>query len=255
MRVTDEDGVRTITFDRPGVMNAMNIEVAEDLADAVEEATPEEHDAIVITGDGPAFSAGGDIQAMQEREEGPHEAYQRVGDSFNRAAAAIMQSPVPVVAKINGDCVGAGLAIVAAADFAYTVEDATFSCAFIRIGLIPDTGATFTLPRLVGLRTAKRLTLTGEFFDGEEAADIDLVNDAVEDDDALDESVEYIVGKLSRRPTRTVGMTKQAIHENLDNDWRKALDYENHMQVQAYMMDEHAEGIAAFLEGRDPEWD
>jgi len=254
MRVADDDGVRTITFDRPGTMNAMDIEVAEELADAVDETTPEAHDAVVVTGEDPAFSAGGDIQAMKEREEGPREAYERVARSFNRAAATIMQSPVPVVAKVNGDCVGAGLAIVAAADFAYTVPDATFSCAFVRIGLIPDTGATFTLPQLVGLRTAKRLTMTGEFFDGEEAARIDLVNEAVPEGE-LDEAVDGILGKLGRRPTRTVGMTKQAIHENLDNDWRKALDYENHMQVEAYMMDEHAEGVDAFLEGRDPEWD
>jgi len=254
MRVADDDGVRTITFDRPGTMNAMDIEVAEDVADAVDETTPEAHDAVVVTGEDPAFSAGGDIQAMKEREEGPREAYERVARSFSRAAATIMQSPVPVVAKVNGDCVGAGLAIVAAADFAYTVPDATFSCAFVRIGLIPDTGATFTLPQLVGLRTAKRLTMTGEFFDGEEAARIDLVNEAVPEGE-LDEAVDGILGKLGRRPTRTVGMTKQAIHENLDNDWRKALDYENHMQVEAYMMDEHAEGVDAFLEGRDPEWD
>jgi len=255
MRVEDADGVRTITFDRPGVMNAMNIEVAEALADAVDGTTVEAHDAVVVTGEGPAFSAGGDIQAMKEREEGPREAYDRVAASFNRAAEAMMTSDVPVVAKVNGDCVGAGLALVAASDFAHALADATFSCAFIRVGLVPDTGATFTLPQLVGLRTAKRLTMTGEFFDGEEAASMDLVNEAVADEEALDEAVEEMVGKLGRRPTRTVGMTKQAIHENLDNDWRKALDYENMIQTQAYMSDEHAEGVDAFLEGRDAEWD
>jgi|AntRauTorcE11897_2_1112592.scaffolds.fasta_scaffold02554_6 2-(1,2-epoxy-1,2-dihydrophenyl)acetyl-CoA isomerase len=254
MRVSDDDGVRTITFDRPGVMNAMNIEVAEELADAVEETEPREHDAVVITGEGPAFSAGGDIQAMKERKEGPREAYERVAESFNRAAAAMLSSDVPVVAKVNGDCIGAGLALVAAADFAYTVEDATFSCAFIRVGLIPDTGATFTLPRLVGLRTAKRLTMTGEFFEGSDAEEMDLVNQAVPEEE-LDEVTDEMVGKLSRRPTRTLGMTKQAIHENLDNDARKALDYENHMQVQAYASEEHEEGVNAFLEGRDADWD
>ena len=254
MRVEDDDGVRTITFDRPNVMNAMNLEVATELADAVAEADPVEHDAIVLTGDDPAFSAGGDIQAMKEREEGPRESYQRVAETFNRAAAELLNSDVPVVAKINGDCVGAGLAIVAASDMAYTVPDATFSCAFIRVGLVPDTAATFTLPRLVGLRTAKRLTMTGEFFDGSEAAEMGLVNEAVPEEE-LDETVDELVGKLSRRPTKTVGMTKQAIHENLDNDWRKALDYENMLQVQAYMSEEHEEGVDAFLEGRDPEWD
>jgi len=254
MRVEDDDGVRTITFDRPNVMNAMNLEVATELADAVAGADPVEHDAIVLTGDDPAFSAGGDIQAMKEREEGPRESYERVAETFNRAAAELLNSDVPVVAKVNGDCVGAGLAIVAASDLAYTVPDATFSCAFIRVGLVPDTAATFTLPRLVGLRTAKRLTMTGEFFDGAEAAEMGLVNEAVPEEE-LDETVEEMVGKLSRRPTRTVGMTKQAIHENLDNDWRKALDYENMLQVQAYMSEEHEEGVNAFLEGRNPDWD
>lgn len=254
MRIEDDDGVRTITFDRPNVMNAMNLEVATELADAVAGADPVEHDAIVLTGDDPAFSAGGDIQAMKEREEGPRESYERVAETFNRAAAELLNSDVPVVAKVNGDCVGAGLAIVAASDFAYTVPDATFSCAFIRVGLVPDTGATFTLPRLVGLRTAKRLTMTGEFFDGAAAAEMGLVNEAVPEAE-LDETVDEMVGKLSRRPTRTVGMTKQAIHENLDNDWRKALDYENMLQVQAYMSEEHEEGVDAFLEGRDPDWD
>jgi 2-(1,2-epoxy-1,2-dihydrophenyl)acetyl-CoA isomerase len=254
MRVEDDDGVRTITFDRPNVMNAMNLEVATELADAVAGADSVEHDAIVLTGDDPAFSAGGDIQAMKEREEGPRESYERVAETFNRAAAELLNSDVPVVAKVNGDCVGAGLAIVAASDLAYTVPDATFSCAFIRVGLVPDTAATFTLPRLVGLRTAKRLTMTGEFFDGEEAAEMGLVNEAVPEDE-LDEAVDEMVGKLSRRPTRTVGMTKQAIHENLDNDWRKALDYENMLQVQAYMSEEHEEGVDAFLEGRNPDWD
>lgn len=254
MRVEDDDGVRTITFDRPNVMNAMNLEIARELADAVAGADPAEHDAIVLTGDDPAFSAGGDIQAMKEREEGPREAYERVADTFNRAASELLTTDVPVVAKVNGDCIGAGLALVAASDLAYTVPDATFSCAFIRVGLVPDTGATFTLPRLVGLRTAKRLTMTGEFFDGAEAAEMGLVNEAVPEDE-LDETVDEIVGKLSRRPTRTVGMTKQAIHENLDNDWRKALDYENMLQVQAYMSEEHEEGVNAFLEGRNPDWD
>ncbi|WP_439026532.1 enoyl-CoA hydratase/isomerase family protein [Haloarchaeobius sp. DT45] len=254
MRIEDADGVRTITFDRPNVMNAMNLEVAQELADAVAAADPVEHDAVVITGDDPAFSAGGDIMAMKEREEGPREAYERVAETFNRAAAEMLNCDVPIVAKVNGDCVGAGLALVAASDFAYTVPDATFSCAFIRVGLIPDTAATFTLPRLVGLRTAKRLTFTGEFFDGEEAAEIGLVNEAVPEDE-IDDAVDEIVGTLSRRPTRTIGMTKQAIHENLDNDWRKALDYENMVQVQAYMSDEHEEGVDAFLEGRDPDWD
>lgn len=255
MDVTDEDGVRQITFDRPGVMNAFDLDVARELADNVEAVDPESHDAVLITGEDPAFSAGGDIQAMQEREELPRDAYERIADTFNRVAEAFLTSKVPIVARVNGDCVGAGLAVVALSDFAYTVADATFSCAFIRVGLIPDTGATFTLPHLVGLRTAKQLAMTGQFFSGETAAEIDLVNKSLADADELDAELDDLLDTLRKRPTQVVGMTKQAMHENLGKDWRQALDYENHVQVQAYTSPEHEEGVAAFLEGRDPEFD
>jgi len=255
MDVTDEDGVRRITFDRPGVMNAFDLDVARELADNVEAVDPESHDAVLITGEDPAFSAGGDIQAMQEREELPRDAYERIADTFNRVAEAFLTSKVPIVARVNGDCVGAGLAVVALSDFAYTVADATFSCAFIRVGLIPDTGATFTLPHLVGLRTAKQLAMTGQFFSGETAAEIDLVNKSLADADELDAELDDLLDTLRKRPTQVVGMTKQAMHENLGKDWRQALDYENHVQVQAYTSPEHEEGVAAFLEGRDPEFD
>jgi len=255
MRVTDDDGIRRITFDRPGVMNAFDLDVASELADNVAAVDPDTHDAVVVTGEDPAFSAGGDIQAMQEREELPRDAYDRIAETFNRVAEVFLTSRVPIVARVNGDCVGAGLAVVALSDFAYTVSDATFSCAFVRVGLIPDTGATFTLPRLVGLRTAKQLAMTGEFFSGDTAADIDLVNEALDDTEELDDEVEDVVETLTERPTEILGLTKQAMHENLGNDWRRALDYENHVQVQAYTSPEHEEGVAAFMEGRDPEFD
>jgi enoyl-CoA hydratase/carnithine racemase len=255
MDVTDEDGVRRITFDRPGVMNAFDLDVARELADNVEAVDPETHDAVVVTGEDPAFSAGGDVQAMQEREELPRDAYERIAETFNRVAEVFLTSKVPIVARVNGDCVGAGLAVVALSDFAYTVADATFSCAFIRVGLIPDTGATFTLPHLVGLRTAKQLAMTGQFFSGETAAEIDLVNKSLGDAEELDAELDDLLETLRKRPTQVVGMTKQAMHENLGKDWRQALDYENHVQVQAYTSPEHEEGVAAFLEGRDPEFD
>jgi len=254
MDVTDEDGIRTVTFDRPAKMNAMTLEVARDLADAVEGATPTDHDAVVITGEGEAFSAGGDVQAMKARDEEGVESYHRIGDTFGRVVEAAMESRVPVVARVNGDAVGAGLAVAAVSDFAYAAESATFSCAFVRVGLVPDTGGTFLLPRLVGLRTAKRLAVTGEFFSAEEAAEFGLVNEAVADDE-LDDAVDRTLQRLRDGPTRTIGMIKRAIHENLGREWRAAMDYENSVQVQAYDSSEHEEGVDAFLEGREPEWE
>lgn len=253
MHTETRDGVLTITFDRPDVMNAFTVQTAIDLADAVTEADPDDHHAVVLTGDGPAFSAGGDIESMAEREESVREAYDRVEESFGRVVEEIMECPVPVVAKVNGDAVGAGLAVSAVCDFAYAAESARFSCAFVRVGLIPDTGGTFLLPRLVGLREAKRLAFTADFISAEEAADIGLINDAVPGD-ALDDAVGDLLDTLRERPTRTIGLAKQAMHENLGREWADALDYENMVQSHAYDTPEHAEGVAAFLEGREPEF-
>lgn len=253
MDVTDEDGIRTITFDRPEVMNAFTTETAEELAEELAAADPAEHDAVVLTGEGEAFSAGGDIESMAEREETPEEAYERVGETFGRVVEEALSSRVPIVAKVNGDAVGAGLAITAVSDFAYAAESATFSCAFVRVGLIPDTGGTFLLPQLVGLRTAKRLAFTGEFFGAEEAAEMGLVNEVHPESD-LDAAVEDLLDTLRERPTKTIGLAKRAIHENVGRGWREAMDYENLVQSQAYGTPEHEEGVAAFLEGRDSEF-
>jgi len=253
MDVTTEEGRLRITFDRPDAMNAFTGEAARELAAAVERATVDAHDAVVLTGKGEAFSAGGDIQSMAEREETAREAYDRVTATFGRVVEAVLGCPVPVVAKVNGDAVGAGLAVTALSDFAYAAEDATFSCAFVHVGLIPDTGGSFLLPRLVGLRAAKRLAFTGEFFDAAEAADLGLINEAVPAGD-LDSRVDDLLGTLADRPTETIGLAKGAIHDNLGRQWPDAIDHEIMLQVHAYGTDAHEEGVAAFLDDRDPEF-
>jgi len=254
MDVTTEDGVRRVTFDRPDVRNAMTLDTARGLADALAVDDPEALDAVVITGEGEAFCAGGDLEAMTDREESTAEAHDRLEDSFGRVVESALTSSVPVVAKVNGDAVGAGLAVAAVSDVAVAARSARFSCAFVRVGLVPDTGGTFLLPRLVGLQQAKHLAFTGTFVDAEEAADLGLVAEAV-DDDALDERVADLVGTLRRRPTRTIALTKETIHDNLGRPWRDALDREHAAQLRAYGTTEHEEGVAAFLEDRRPAYD
>ncbi|OVE86214.1 enoyl-CoA hydratase/isomerase family protein [Natronolimnobius baerhuensis] len=254
MHVESTDGILELTFDRPGVRNAISKAVAEQLVEQVTNATPEEYDAIVLTGEGEAFSAGGDLEAMTAGPDEPRAEYEAITESFGRVVEALLECPVPIVAKINGDAVGAGLAIAALSDIAYASTDATFSCAFVRVGLIPDTGGTVMLPRLVGLRTAKKLAFTGEFFDAEYAAEIDLINEAVPPAD-LEDRVTETVERLARRPTDVLGMTKQALHENMGRPWDDALEYETLLQVQARHTDAHEEGVTAFLEGRQPEFD
>jgi 2-(1,2-epoxy-1,2-dihydrophenyl)acetyl-CoA isomerase len=253
MHTETADGVLRVTFDRPAVKNAFTTDLAAELAETIESADPDTHDAVLLTGEGDAFSAGGDIQSMAEREEDVREAYERVEETFGRLAETAMDSRVPIVARVNGDAVGAGLAVVALSDFAYAVPDARFSCAFVRVGLVPDTGGSFLLPRLVGLREAKRLAFTAEFVGAAEAADLGLVNESAPEAE-LDEAIEDLLDTLRARPTRTIGIIRQALHDNLGREWGDALDHENLLQSQAYDTDEHEEGVSAFLEGRDAEF-
>ncbi|ELZ69292.1 enoyl-CoA hydratase [Haloferax prahovense DSM 18310] len=254
MRVDDADGVRTVTFDRPEAKNAFTADVARELSAALEELTPEAFDAAVITGDGDAFSAGGDIQAMAERDETAREAYERVRGTLGRVAEAILTAPVPVVARVNGDAVGAGTSVVAACDFAYATRDARFGASFVNVGLVPDAGATVTLPRLVGLRAAKELVFTGKLISAERAAELDLVNEAVAAAD-LDATVDETVETLAAQPTETLALAKEAIHANLGRSWADGLEREAHAQTLAYDTDAHEEGVSAFLEKRRPQFD
>ncbi|AKU09573.1 MULTISPECIES: enoyl-CoA hydratase/isomerase family protein [Haloferax] len=254
MRVDDADGVRTVTFDRPEAKNAFTADVARELSAALEELTPEAFDAAVITGDGDAFSAGGDIRAMAERDETAREAYERVRGTLGRVAEAILTAPVPVVARVNGDAVGAGTSVVAACDFAYAARDARFGASFVNVGLVPDAGATVTLPRLVGLRAAKELAFTGKLISAERAAELDLVNEAVAAA-ALDATVDETVETLAAQPTETLALAKEAIHANLGRSWTDGLEREAHAQTLAYDTDAHEEGVSAFLEKRRPEFD
>lgn len=253
MHVEDDEGVRRMTFDRPGVKNAFTGAVARELADGLDGADPATSDAVVVTGEGDAFSAGGDVEAMADRDETPAESYDRLGATYSRLAESILACPVPVVARVNGDAVGAGLAVVAACDFAYAAESARFGAAFAHVGLVPDVGSTFLLPRLVGLRRAKELVMTADLYTAAEAAEMGLVNGTVSDAD-LDATVDDLLETLRARPTRTLGLAKRAMHGNL-GPWRDAIEYEALVQSQAYGTPEHEEGVSAFLEGRRPEFE
>jgi 2-(1,2-epoxy-1,2-dihydrophenyl)acetyl-CoA isomerase len=255
MDVTDTAGVRRITFDRPEASNAIDGATARELAATVEGVAPDTHDAVVLAGEGAAFSAGGDVAAMAEREERPETARRRLEDTFGRAFEALFTTPVPVVARVDGDAAGAGLSLVALADFAYAVADARFVAAFVHVGLVPDTGGTFLLPRLVGWRTAKRLAITGDPMSASAAAEAGLVNAVVADETALEDRIDDLLSTLRARPTETVSQIKRAMHANLGREWGPALDYEQHVQALAYAGDAHEEGVAAFLEDRDPEFD
>lgn len=253
VRVETDGRVHTLSFDRPETKNAFSPAAARELTDALEAAADADARAVVLTGDGDAFSAGGDIQAMADRDETPNESYERVRSTLNTVIETLLTAPFPVVAKINGDAVGAGTNVAAACDFAYADENARFGEVFGNVGLIPDSGGTFILPALVGLRTAKELTLTGRLFDAEEAAAMDLINRAVAPDE-LDETVDELLETLETKPTETLALTKRGLHENLGRPFRDALDREAHLQALAYGSEAHETGVNAFLNDERPEF-
>lgn len=246
MRVTDEDGVRRLAFDRPDAKNAFTTETGEEMVAAIDGTDPDEHDAIVITGEGDTFSAGGDLESVSDDSESTRETYERY-DRGSGFVESLLSAPVPTVARINGDAVGVGLSIVALCDFAYAVESATLSAAFVKIGLLPDGGGTVFLQRHVGLRDALDLALTGRFVSATEAADMGLLNDVVADQAALDDRVGERVGQLQALPTGAVVATRQALHENATRHWERAVDYENLLQAQATDTDEHRAAVEAFM--------
>lgn len=254
MHVADADDVRTITFDRPDARNAMTPEIAVDLADHIAGVTTEGFDAVVVEGEGPAFSAGGDIEAMREREETAVEGFDRITETFGRLAESMLECPVPIVSRIHGDAVGAGLSIVALSDFAYASSEARFGAAFVHVGLIPDTGGTVLLPRLVGLRAAKRLVFTGELVDADTADELGLINDVVAAE-ALDDRVETLLETVAKRPSETIALAKQGLHGVLGKEIPSGLEYEAQLEALAADSAAHEEGVAAFLEDRTPEFE
>jgi len=252
--VSTDERVRTIAFDRPAQRNAMTADVARSLVAELSAAAEADARAVVLTGEGEAFSAGGDVTAMADRQETTGEALERLEGTLTAAVEAILGAPFPVVARVNGDAVGAATNLVAACDFAIAVEDARFGEVFVNVGLIPDCGGTVVLPATVGFRTARELAMTGRLFDAREAAEMGLVNAAVPDGD-LDDEVEDLLETLGRKPTETLALTKRAFRENLWRPLGAALEREAYLQAIAYGTDAHEEGVQAFLEDRRPEFE
>ena len=252
--VTTEHRVRTIAFDRPAQRNAMTAEMAREVVAALSSAAEDDVRAAVLTGEGDVFSAGGDLQAMADRDDTPAEALDRVEGTLTALVEAILGAPFPVVARVNGDAVGAATNLVAACDFAFAVEDARFGEVFVNVGLIPDCGGTVVLPATVGYRTAKELAMTGRLFDATEAAELGLITSAVPGD-GLDDEVDDVLDTLGEKPTETLALTKRAFRENLGRPLGEALEREAYLQAIAYGTDAHEEGVRAFLEDRRPEFE
>ncbi len=250
---TDVDGgVVRLTLNRPDKRNALDTELLEALRTTLERlASDEGCRCIVLTGAGKAFCAGGDVNDMVGRRGRALATRQRLEWGLNAIALSMMEMEKPILAKVNGDAFGAGCNLALACDLLYADAAARFGQTFVRMGLIPDTGGTFSLPRRIGLHRAKELVFLGTSIDAHEAARLGLVNAALPSAE-LDAVVDDVARRLAAGPTRAIGMAKRALTRGLSSDLSAALEYEAYAQGVCFTTDDHAEGVDSFLGKREP---
>ncbi len=246
------DGVVTITFNRPEVRNAFNGVMAEEVQAALKPAERDENvRCIVITGAGQGFCAGQDLAAIRERGEVSFR--EHLQKTYHPIVAKLRSIEKPVIAAINGAAAGAGWSMALACDIRYAAETAKFRLAFSGIGLAPDSGASFFLPRMIGLGRALELAYTNDLLDANSALSFGLVNKVFPADQLMPAAME-LARKLAQAPTRGLGLTKRAMNYALNVDLNAALDYEAHLQEIAGRTVDHHEGVQAFLEKRAPKF-
>lgn len=245
-----ENGVATIALDRPDRLNAFDETMHEELYAALEAV---ESDgavrAVVLRGEGRGFSAGADLSSVRSEEDPDLGEYLR--RTYSRAIMKMVRMEKPVVAALHGPVYGAGMGMALACDVRVASESAKFSVAFVKIGLMPDAGVSFFLPRIVGLGRAMELSMTGDAVEADEAYSIGLVNKLVEEE-KLTEEARALAGKLASLPTRALGQIKHSLYASFESDLQTALEAEAKGQTLCGYTQDHKEGVSAFFEKRSP---
>ena len=253
IKVEVKDAVQVITLNRPDVLNSFNLAMAREVQDALGVAAADDAiRAVLLTGAGRGFCAGQDLSTVQFVESVPHpDVGEIVRSQYNPIIRAIRRLEKPVVCAVNGVAAGAGANIAFACDLVFASTEASFIQSFCRIGLIPDSGGTFFLPRLVGLARASALALLGGKISAVQARDWGLIWETCEPAALLPHAME-VAASLATQPTRGFGLTKQAFNESLVNDLDAQLDLEADLQAEAGRTKDFAEGVAAFRAKRSP---
>ena len=248
-----ENGVATISLNRPDRLNAFDGPLHRDLHAALDEvASDGEVRCVVLRGEGRGFSAGADLRGEDlVREDGePPDLGEYLRRTFAPSVEKISAMDKPVVASLHGPVYGAGLGLALACDLRLAAESAKFSVAFVKIGLMPDAGVTYFLPRVVGLGRAMEMSLLGDAIDAEAAGRMGLVNRVVPDG-KLGEETAALAHRLANMPTRALAATRHALNASFDGDLVSALEHEAQGQAPLGYTEDHEEGIAAFFEKRE----
>ena len=245
-----ENSVAFITLNRPEVLNSFNRQMALELQDVLDQCSNDKNiRCLHITGEGRAFCAGQDL-AEAISKEGP-ELQKIVKEHYNPIIEKIRNIEKPVVCAVNGVAAGAGANIALGCDIVVAAESSSFVQAFSKIGLIPDSGGTFFLPRLIGLQRASALMMLGDKVKATEALVFGMIYKVFPDNELQTEARSLAV-KLAGMPTKGLGLTKRALNRSLTNNLKEQLKLEEELQTEAGKSFDYNEGVRAFLEKRQP---
>ncbi|HVG21635.1 MAG TPA: enoyl-CoA hydratase-related protein [Blastocatellia bacterium] len=248
------NSVARITLNRPERLNAFVGAMREEIYEALCRCESDDVRAVVITGAGNGFCSGADVRFLaQVRNTGDGDSLDRVLASARNVVTKIRALPKPVIAAINGPTAGGGINLALACDVRVASERASFGETFIRLGLHPDWGGTFFLPRLAGTAVAIEMMMSGDVISAGDAARLGLVN-VVVPHDQLDAATDRMAERFVRNSPRIIAMIKRAVYKSLDATFDEMLDYETAAQKSCFQLEDSAEGLNAFVEKRQPEF-
>ncbi len=247
-----EGGIARLTLNRPDKLNSFTARMHGEVAEALTRVETEGARVLLLTGAGRGFCAGQDLSERRPAQDGsPPDLGETVERYYAPLVRRLAALPLPVVVGVNGVAAGAGANLAFAGDIVIAKESASFIQSFCRLGLIPDTGGTFVLPRLVGRARAAGLALLGDKLPARQAEQWGLIWQCVADED-FESTLETLVGQLAQAPTKGLAFTKRALQASLSNDLATQLDLERDMMRELGRSADYAEGVAAFLDKRQP---
>lgn len=249
-----QENVATITFNRPEALNALSLRLTKDIRAAIGKAVSENARAVVLTGEGRAFCSGGDLREMQMmwQKEGRIEAFMEEPlKALHDVILLIRETPIPFLAAVQGVCAGAGTNFALCCDIVFAAENASFNEGFVKIGLSPDCGGSFFLPRAVGEKLAAELLMTGETISAEKALAIGMINRVVPQNELMSEAIQ-MARRLAMSPTAVVGRVKKMLNASFSNNLSQQLALEHELQIESGRGNDFKEGVQAFFEKRQP---
>lgn len=250
LKICNEGQVSVISLNRPEVFNSFNIPMAKELQKALDEASADKHiRCIVLTGEGKAFCAGQDLK--EAITYGSERIEEIVATTYNPIITRLRNIEKPMICAVNGIAAGAGANVALCCDVVIASKEAYFTQAFSSIGLIPDSGGTYILPRLIGFQRALTLMYTAEKVFAPEAVQMGMIYKAVESDKLMAEVMSF-AQTIAQRPTKALGLTKRLLNMSMNNTLEDQLEAEKEIQAIAGKTYDNKEGIQAFLEKRKP---